>query len=108
MDNLALNISDDILKAELIGDMDHHGVSTVREKIDDAVYRYMPKTLEIELSSVEFIDSSGLGLILGRYAKTNELGIELVLSNPSARTKRLLIMTGIDKMIKIKEKEMKK
>ena len=105
MESLVLNYSEEILTASLFGDMDHHAVSSVREKIDDAMYRYLPKTLEIELSSVEFIDSSGLGLILGRYAKAGDLGIEVVISNPSARTERLLIMTGIDKMIKIKEKE---
>ena len=51
------------------------------------------------------MDSSGLGLILGRYQKANDLGIEVMLSNPSPRTERLIVMTGIDKMIKIKEKE---
>lgn len=108
MDNLIFEYSDGTLYVGLSGDLDHHGVSAVRERIDDAMYRYMPKTLEIGLSSVEFIDSSGLGLLLGRYAKANELGIEVVVSDPSPRTERLLVMTGTDKMIRIKEKEVKK
>ena len=88
-----------------MGDMDHHGVAGVRTQIDDAMFRLMPKILCIELSGVEFMDSSGLGLILGRYQKASDLGIEVMLSNPSPRTERLIVMTGIDKMIKIKEKE---
>lgn len=105
MENLILDFTGDTLTAVLMGDMDHHGVASVRTQIDDAMFRLMPKTLCIELSGVEFMDSSGLGLILGRYQKATDLGIEVTLSNPSPRTERLIVMTGIDKMIKIKEKE---
>ena len=105
MENLILDFSGDTLTAVLMGDMDHHGVAGVRTQIDDAMFRLMPKILCIELSGVEFMDSSGLGLILGRYQKASDLGIEVMLSNPSPRTEQLIVMTGIDKMIKIKEKE---
>ena len=101
MENLILDFTGDTLTAVLMGDMDHHGVASVRTQIDDAMFRLMPKTLCIELSGVEFMDSSGLG----RYQKAADLGIEVTLSNPSPRTERLIVMTGIDKMIKIKEKE---
>ena len=107
MENLILDFSGDTLTAVLMGDMDHHGVAGVRTQIDDAMFRLMPKILCIELSGVEFIDSSGLGLILGRYQKASDLGIEVMLSNPSPRTERLIVMTGIDKMIKIKKRRHK-
>ncbi len=105
MENLILDYAEGTLTAVLMGDMDHHGVASVRTQIDEALFRLMPKTLCIELSGVEFMDSSGLGLILGRYQKAADLGIETTLSNPSPHTERLIVMTGIDKMIKIKEKE---
>ena len=82
MENLILDFSGDTLTAVLMGDMDHHGVAGVRTQIDDAMFRLMPKILCIELSGVEFMDSSGLGLILGRYQKASDLGIEVMLSNP--------------------------
>lgn len=107
MENLILDFSGDTLTAVLMGDMDHHGVAGVRTQIDDALFRLMPKILCIELSGVEFMDSSGLGLILGRYQKASDLGIEVMLSNPSPRTERLIVMTGIDKMIKIKKRRHK-
>ena len=105
MENLILDFSGDTLTAVLMGDMDHHGVAGVRTQIDDAMFRLMPKILCIELSGVEFMDSSGLGLILGRYQKASDLGIEVMLSNPSPKTEQLIVMTGIDQMIQIKKKE---
>ena len=105
MENLILDFSGDTLTAVLMGDMDHHGVAGVRTQIDDAMFRLMPKILCIELSGVEFMHSSGLGLILGRYQKASDLGFEVMLSDPSPRTERHIVMPGIDKMIKIKEKE---
>ena len=107
METLELSLNGGILTAKLSGDMDHHGVSEIREIIDENMYRHMPGILNMELSGVEFIDSSGLGLILGRYEKAREIGAQVVISNPSKRTKKLLVMTGIDKMLTIKE-EVKK
>ena len=107
MGALNLSLSGGILTAKLSGDMDHHGVSEVRETIDESMYRSMPAVLNIDLSEVEFIDSSGLGLILGRYEKAREIGTQVVISNPSERTKKLITMTGIDKMMTVKE-EVKK
>ncbi|MBQ9511362.1 MAG: STAS domain-containing protein [Clostridia bacterium] len=107
MDALKITLSEGVLTAKLSGDMDHHGVSEVRETIDENLYRAMPTVLNLDLSGVEFIDSSGLGLILGRYEKARELGTQVVISNPSKRTKKLITMTGIDKMMTIKE-EVKK
>lgn len=107
MDALQISLSGGVLTAKLSGDMDHHGVSEVRETIDENLYRSLPSVLNLDLSGVEFIDSSGLGLILGRYEKARELGTQVVISNPSKRTKKLIAMTGIDKMMTIKE-EIKK
>lgn len=103
MDNLILTYSEGILTAKLSGDMDHHGTSAVREEIDKELYLRRPGVLVLDLSGVEFMDSSGLGLILGRYEKSREIGTKTMICCPSPRTKRLLSMTGIDKMIAVKE-----
>lgn len=103
MDVLKLTFEENTLTAKLSGDLDHHGASAVRELIDDEMYRVRPATLNMDLSGVEFMDSSGLGLILGRMTKASEIGTSVTVSNPSPRTKRLLTLVGIDKMINVTE-----
>ncbi|MGN1095142.1 MAG: anti-sigma factor antagonist [Eubacteriales bacterium] len=101
MENLLISYSDEILIARLKNEIDHHSAVSVRLEIDTALFEKRPHALVFELSEVNFMDSSGLGLILGRYAKAKEIGCELIIKNPSARTEKILRMAGTDKMIKI-------
>jgi len=57
--------------AQIKGDIDHHYAKQLREEIDAELDESHPLLLIIDLSLVEFMDSSGLGLILGRYKKMN-------------------------------------
>ena len=54
------------LNVKIRGDIDHHSVKKVRAQIDDAISSKRPHFVFLDLSSVDFMDSSGLGLILGR------------------------------------------
>lgn len=101
MDNLSLDCRDGILTVTLKNEIDHHSAVSVRNRIDDALYKEMPRVLVFELSEVKFMDSSGLGLVLGRYAKAKELGTEVAVKNPSPRTEKIFRMAGTDKFIKI-------
>jgi len=58
----------------------------------------------MELADIGFCDSSGLGFIMGRLKKMNELGGELIVVDPSPAIDRLLALSGLDKMIKIERK----
>ncbi len=100
-ENLKISYVDETLTAALSGEIDHHRAVLVRAGIDEAMYRELPKTLVIDIGGVDFMDSSGLGLILGRYTKAKEIGTMLVIRNPSARAEKMLKMAGIDRMIKI-------
>ena len=93
-ENLKISCVGETLTAALTGEIDHHRAVSVRADIDEAMYRELPKTLD-------FMDSSGLGLILGRYTKAKEIGTMLVVQNPSPRAEKMLKMAGIDRMIKI-------
>ncbi len=109
MENLILSYKDDVLIATLLSEIDHHSAVLVREKIDAMLYSELPKTLIFELSMVNFMDSSGLGLVLGRYTKAREIGAEVIVKNPSKRTEKIFRMAGTDKIIKIShDKEIKK
>lgn len=100
-DILKLSYREDTVIAALGGEIDHHSAAAVRSKIDEALFYYKPHTLIIDIGRVDFMDSSGLGLIMGRLAKTRELGAALIVQNPSKRAMRMLKMAGLDRMIPI-------
>ena len=85
----------------LKGEIDHHTAAGVRDSIDRLISIHRPQVFILDLEGVNFMDSSGLGLILGRYRKTKENGIEMFLCNIDERILRILKMAGVDKLIEI-------
>lgn len=97
--------SNGILILKLSGDIDHHSAKELREEIDSQIFLYRASTVMLDLSNIDFMDSSGLGLILGRYAKIKELGGVLVITDPNEGVLKILKLAGTEKMIKIKYTE---
>ena len=91
----------DKLIVSLDGEIDHHSAAEIREWLDKMIAVSRPKVMVLELSGIDFMDSSGLGLVLGRYRRLNEMGSQMVIKNPGARTEKILAMAGVDKLIKI-------
>ena len=111
MENLKLIKESEILIASLSGEIDHHSAVRVRQEIDEALYLYLPKTLVIDIGSVAFMDSSGLGLLLGRMKIAESVGCSFALKDPSERIVRLLKLAGADRLFHItgeKQKEQEK
>lgn len=95
---VSLRCENGTLTAALTGEIDHHNAKAAREAIDKAVFKHRPTRLALELSGVGFMDSSGLGLILGRCALCEELGIAVTLESPSLRVRKVLAVAGIDRL----------
>ena len=93
--------SGDTLTIVLKGEIDHHGAAGVREEIDACLYRTRPKVAVLDLSGIDFMDSSGLGLIMGRYALQKELGGKLVVLNPTGSVMRMIRLAGLERLIRI-------
>ena len=93
------------LTAEIKGEIDHHAAAPARERIDTALFKHRPRRLTLELSGVDFMDSSGLGLILGRAALCEELGTTLRLLHPGARVKRIFAVAGLERLTHIETEE---
>lgn len=89
------------LLVQLDGEIDHHGATEVREGLDHMIGELRPKTLVLDLKDIDFMDSSGLGLVLGRYRRLQELGSGMLIQDPSARVEKILMMAGVDRLIKI-------
>jgi len=95
------DFTDNTLTISLSGEIDHHSAMAIREKADTEIEKRMPREVVMDLSGTSFMDSSGLGLILGRYRKCGALGIPVKLKNPDRQTYRLLVMAGVNKFVKI-------
>ena len=95
------------LRFTLTGEIDHHSAPLVREKMDEAIFLYRPKRAVIVLSEIDFMDSSGLGLILGRYNRLKSLGAELYLESPTVPIEKILRLAGVERIIPILKKDQK-
>ncbi len=94
--------SEQALLVQLDGEIDHHSAAEVRESMDKMIGELRPKTLVLELGRIDFMDSSGLGLVLGRYRRLRELGATMLIQNPPDRVEKLLRMAGVDKLIGVR------
>ncbi len=90
-----------ILSIRIRGEIDHHTAAAIRQGIDATLFEKRPKTLILDLSAVGFMDSSGLGLIMGRYSVMKELGGEMTVWNPSPETRAILTLAGMERLVKI-------
>lgn len=87
-----------ILTAHLGCELDHHAARAVRERIDERLLGVRPRVLVLDLGEVEFMDSSGLGLILGRVEKAATIGAEVELCGLSPSMMKLLRLSGIERV----------
>ncbi len=83
------------------GEIDHHGAKPVREQMDEIIAKHHPLTVRMELGGVAFMDSAGLGLMLGRYTRISEYGGRLVLVDPTPGIMKILSLAGADKLFVI-------
>ena len=81
--------------------MDHHSAATLRRDADALICEIRPRRMRLDLSAVGFMDSSGLGFIMGRYSLLRELGGTLEIVDPSPATVRILDLAGIKRIIPI-------
>lgn len=93
--------SEDIVTALIVGEIDHHTAAGIRNSIDESVERLRPKILRIDFSEVSFMDSSGIGLIMGRFNTMQLIGGKLEVDNPPPSIEKIFKISGIPKLAKI-------
>lgn len=83
------------------GEIDHHTAPALREQMDRDIYFFRPKTVILTLDGIEFMDSSGLGLILGRYTKVKELLGNMKIEDPTEEIEKILRLAGVERLIPV-------
>ena len=89
---------DRILTARITRDIDHHTAKGVRERIDRVLFERRPEVLVLDFSEVSFMDSSGLGLILGRVETAGAIRATVRLSGLSPSLMKLVRLAGIERV----------
>ena len=92
---------DKLLIIKITDEIDECSVQRIRRKADYEMERYMPKRIVFDFDSVTFMDSAGIGLLIGRYKFANMLGARLEISNLTQSVRRIFEMSGILKLIPI-------
>lgn len=93
--HINFEMTDEILIASLDGELDHHSSGEMRVEIDKTIDAFQCKYLIFNFEKVSFMDSSGIGVIMGRYNKIKELGGKVFVVECSQYIDRILSMAGI-------------
>ena len=94
---------DKLLVFKISDEIDDHNVQKIRGKVDYEIERYMPKRIIFDFDSVSFMDSAGIGLMIGRYKFATMLGAKVEMINVQGNVKRIFEMSGILRLIPIVE-----
>ena len=86
------------LTARLKAEIDHHTSRSMREKIDRMLFEKKPRVLVLDFSEVAFMDSSGLGLILGRVETATGVGAVVEVCGLSAPLLKLVRLSGLERV----------
>ena len=96
---------DKVLIFKLTEDVDQHTSEKIRRKMDNEVKRYIPRKVIFDFSNISFMDSAGIGMVLGRYKLAQMLDGELEIINVNKSMKKIFDMSGVSRIINIIEEE---
>lgn len=100
-----LNVKESVLCIRLTGELDHHTAETLRSQVSDHLRQHDVRHIVLNLEELSFMDSSGLGVVLGRYKEIKQLGGEMIVCAISPAVKRLFDMSGLFKIIRLEHSE---
>ena len=92
---------DKLLVFTITEEIDDCSVQKIRRIADYEIERYMPKRIVFDFDCVTFMDSAGIGMIIGRYKFANMIGATLEIRNLNASVRRIFEMSGILKLISV-------
>ena len=80
-------------------DIDECVVQKIRRRLDNEIERYMPKEVIFDFNKVSFMDSAGIGLLIGRYKLVDMLGGKVEVTNLTTPVRKIFEMSGVLKII---------
>ena len=98
---ISTECSNELITAWLGGEIDHHTARAMREKIDTEIEQWRPSLLILDFRDVTFMDSSGIGLVMGRYKSMQQVGGQVRVTNCSPCIYKVMKIAGLDRLAQI-------
>lgn len=92
---------DKLLLIKITEEIDHHSTEKIRRLADNEITRYMPRKVIFDFNKVSFMDSAGIGMIIGRYKTVNMLGGVVEMTNVKPSIQKIFEMSGVLKIIPV-------
>lgn len=92
----------DTLVIRLYGEIDHHSAVDVRAQIDEKLLAERPASVCLDLSAIDFMDSSGLGLMMGRLSLVRRYGGTFSVLDPSPAAQKMICLAGMERLLAIR------
>ena len=96
-----LSPAGDTLTVLLSGEIDHHSAADMRSQIDQAIEQHRPALLVLDFGGVTFMDSSGIGLVMGRYKLMSGHGGKISVVNTPKPLQKVMRLSGLDSLANI-------
>ena len=93
------------IRVFLDGEIDHHNACLIRVSIDEAISRKRPSLLIMDFGKVTFMDSSGIGLVMGRYKAMKCVSGRIRVENLSPSAYKVMKLAGLERLGEIKQRE---
>lgn len=90
---------------EMTEEIDHHTSEEIRRKVENEITRHMPRKIVFDFNKVGFMDSAGIGMIVGRYKTMKMIGGSIELKNVKPSVKKIFEMSGVNQIIPINEQK---
>ncbi len=93
-----IQIRDQVVQAYLSGEIDHHSAVQLRQQIDESILQADARQLILDFAMVTFMDSSGIGLVMGRFRLMQENEGTVLLRNLPTPIRKVMKLAGLDKL----------
>ena len=90
---------DKLLVFKISEEIDECSVKEIRRKADNEIEKFMPREVIFDFDCVTFMDSAGIGMVIGRYKETNLIGGKMSVANLTDNVKKIFAMSGVLKII---------
>ena len=94
---------DKLLLVKITEEIDHHTTEKIRRKVDNEITRFMPRKVLFDFGRVTFMESAGVGMIIGRYKVAKMLGSIVEMANVKKSIRKVFEMCGVLKLIPIQD-----
>ncbi len=86
---------DGVYLVQIIGELDHHSAPKLASELDSVIATEKVREMRLDLGKMTFMDSSGIGVLIGRYKRLKQKGAVLSIMNPSQAVDRILRLSGL-------------